>query len=172
MCWIINDRYDFRRVELPEPLATLFFITRVEGLVEQTFYDGSVTCEQDFVELMEDAHCFGVYLDNKIVGFTWLNGWMGRSAAAHVCMWPGAGKHTVPMGRDFLRYALTAQDDTGYYRDSLIGLTPATHRHAVIFSKWIGFKHAATLPHAAVVNGKTTDLVVSTVTRQDLGLED
>jgi hypothetical protein len=166
MCSGIDSRHAFKHVKDAATLAVLYEMARDHDVADRTFYDGSVQSAQDFITLAKQSQVFGVYLDRKIVGFGLLSNWSGRAVSVHVCLFPTARLRTTELGRDFLRFVLCGSRE---HYDCIFGLTPATHRHALIYAKRIGMKRAGVIYHGAQVGDQVTDLIITTVTRDDLG---
>jgi len=163
------SKYQFTHATDSADLEQLYKLAVDYQVAERAFYDGGVQGVDDFLDLMDFAHCFQVWLDGELVGFTWLNGWRGKTAEAHVCLFPTAGEHSVALGREYLRQVLHGKlADGSYYRDSVYGLTPATHRHAAIYARKIGFKKLGIVTSGATVAGEPTDLIVSVADRDTI----
>lgn len=162
-------RYEFPLMDTTDGLQALFTLTESYELLETTFYGGGVETFEDFQELMSNAHVYGIVHDGELVGFTWINMWMGRSAAVHVCLWPTADReHIAPMGRAFLQHVLNLKKNGAYYRDSLFGLTPASYHNVIQYALAIGMVWQAEIPDAAVVKGEAVPMTLLTVTREDV----
>ena len=144
--------YEFPFTDRADDLKALFTLTESYELLETTFYGGGVETFEEFQKALSNAHVYGVVHDDELVGFTWLNMWMGRSAAVHVCLWPTADReHIVPIGRAFLQHVLNLKNNGAYYRDSLFGLTPANYHNVVKYAQDIGMIFHAEIPGAAIV---------------------
>jgi len=161
--------YDFSIVTDTEQQKQLFGLTREYGLLMRTFY-GGIWREGQFIDLMKSAHLYVVMYEQEVVGYSWVNMFNGRSAVLHVCLFPSAPRgRRIEMGKAFLKYLLFSKDENGeYYRDSLVGLVPETHRHVEIFGLSIGMNHIGCIPAGVNIMGEAVDLAILTVTREDL----
>ena len=168
----MTEYFDYGRFSFPpfvghDQLRTLYDLTLAHGLVERTFHGDSIQSFGDFLEVMEDSHVYGTICDGELVGYAWINTWLGRSAAVHVCLWPSAPRDAIAeMGQKFLGHILRMKD--GEYRDSLFGMVPSSYRHAVEYALSIGMNYSGSIPAGAVVDGEAMDLEILTISRKDV----
>lgn len=191
MSWLIDAARQERRQSAPlgddlhiAPVDTgnvalldgLYERTKAEGLIRDLFFDDGIANAADFEQLMlESLLVLAVYDGPDWIGYTWVNMPMGRAVAAHCCLFPnGWGRKGQEAGKRVMRYLLTIHANGGdsYWIDTVYGMTPATHRHAVLYARRIGMRAAGVLPNGCMVHGAPTDLVMSAITRLDLAQDE
>lgn len=164
----MDKRWCFPQLTKREQFIELFELTEAHKLLGRTF-QGNVSTAEECVALLQSAHVFGIIFEDELVGFSWINMFLGRAAAVHICLWPTAPKeHRVQMGQDFLSYILhMPAKDEDYYVDCLFGLVPETHDYVGRYAEKLGMKYQARIPYAATVMGETVSLAIYTVTRDE-----
>ena len=156
----------FSRVTDYNRMGDLFHFTLEYDLLDRTFY-GQVNMVVDFINLMKGAHLYVAMQEGEVVGYSWLNMFTGRAAAFHICLFPTA-QDKQSIGREFLKYILHYQDESGYYVDCLIGLVPNNYQHVRNFVERIGMRSAGYIPHAVEPGRGAINLLIYTVTREDI----
>jgi hypothetical protein len=84
----------------------------------------------------------------KTCGFFWLNGFYGKAAMIHFCIWKTV-EDKIEVGKE----ALAWLKKTGSF-DSLYGLTPKPYRHVKDFAVAIGFKITGELNGACYLKSR------------------
>lgn len=159
--------FEFPPLNSPGDLRTLYDLTVLHNLLEKTFYNGGVETLMDFQFNMQDAHVYGAIYNHELVGFAWLNMWTGASAAVHICLWPTAPREEiVALGSLFLKHIFHLNG--GEYRASLFGLTPVSYKNVIRYAELIGMTLEAGIPSGANVQGVSEDLVLLTVTKDEV----
>lgn len=121
-----------------------------QGRGIQTFYDASVTTEQEFIYFMQDKRNLPVFvLDTefkKIFMVAWLNSIIGRSAQSHFCC---IGRYKRGTAEKILSFWSKFKHDDGKPLFlTIIGITPATYSAAIKLLKIAGYQILGTLPNA------------------------
>lgn len=128
--------------------AEAFWKMQEQGLDKVVFYDTErphialwiENCGQEGGAWTIPIYTFTDDHKEELCAVAWLNGFMGRSAFVHFCIFREYQKHSIHIGKRLL----SAVFDTGYF-DSLCGVTPVRYRHALHYIKQLGF----TLGHMA-----------------------
>lgn len=158
-------------------LRAVYARIRAEGTADMVFYDGTVTCEQEFIAdmLRPGSLPFLVYWKGKEAGFTWFNSIEGKSARGHFVIYRDFWGRAISaaMGREACTYILTRKDDYGYLFDVIVGLTPVHNPLAWRLALMCGAREVGVIPHGAYMakTGKTEGAKLTVVTREILGLE-
>ena len=157
--------------------------TRQEGLHDTVFYDGGVTCARDFVQLVAPGRAWLYRIDRvggvagvggvdvpDTVAYCWCNGFMGRIACIHFCIFRDGWAESVAIGRMATQFLLESVGQDGDpLLHSLVGVTPAPYRHALALVDALGFRRVGRIPGAAVLvrrgGRRVVDGVVSVLTR-------
>ena len=163
----MSDKFVFSHVHMNDWGLELFNLTVDHGLLDITFH-GTVITLYGFLEALNDAHVYVALEEGELVGFSWINMFTGKAAAVHVCLFPTA-RDKQGLGRAFFKYVLCTQDEQGeYYRDCLIGLVPDNYHHVRDFVRRIGMRSAGYVPHAVEAGRGSVNLLIYTITREDI----
>lgn len=153
----------------------LFHRMEEEDAAGAVFYDGSVTCADDFLKTMKFGKnsLFVVEFQGKLAGCVWLNNFEVRRADFHFCFFsPLQGRDAIEAGREIVSELLTMTKDNGeYIFDLFVGLTPTTNRAAIRWCRRMGFSTLGVLPAGAwdAASGKSVPGLVSYVERGNYG---
>lgn len=156
-------------------IINLFRRMKESGRLETTFYDGSITSEEGFLQYMKspDVALYIFLLGDETVGFAWLTDVNPPRTYAHFCMFPEAGRFILALGRLFLQRLLMATDAEGnYIFDVLLGATPFYNESAIHFVSKCGMVQLGVVP-CFVYNAwrrEKEDAVLSYTTRAALGI--
>lgn len=126
-----------------------------QGLVDTVFHDGSVSCADQFLKMMQnDKNLPLIAHDNSgILGIAWLNDIAGNRALGHFCFFKEAwGKKSKNVGNKILEYWFSLQFKGKPIFDVIIGNTPSSNKHALSFIKKIGFTIVGEIPHVGFVS--------------------
>jgi len=129
-----------------DELIDLYTAMETQRLTGAVFYDTISMDALSWVEYLEDQRCWLVRIENMIqetVGVFWLNGYMGRSAQIHFCVWRGQFKNSLDIGREGIEWLKKNK-----VVDSLYGVTPDSYTHVLKFLKKLGFQIKGKLPGA------------------------
>lgn len=165
-----------------EDVRQLWERTRQEGLHETVFYDGGVTCASDFVQLVAPGRAWLYRIDrcgcaagvwgtvSDTVAYCWCNGFMGRVACIHFCIFRDGWAESVAIGHMATQFLLQCVEQDGApLLHALVGVTPAPYRHALALVDALGFRRVGRIPGAAVLvrrgGRRVVDGVVSVLTR-------
>lgn len=166
-----------------EDVRQLWERTRQEGLHETVFYDGGVTCASDFVQLVAPGRAWLYRIDRAgggagadgvgaadTVAYCWCNGFMGRVACIHFCIFREGWAESVAIGRMATQFLLQCAGGDGEpLLHALVGVTPAPYRHALALVDALGFRRVGRIPGAAVLvrrgGRRVVEGVVSVLTR-------
>lgn len=170
----------FVRPNAPPALrAEPFWRMQDEGLASTVFYDVAAPAIVHWHAVTGPDVAWLVRIETEaddLVAAAWLNGFTGRCALAHFCVFRAGQPDAVRIGRAFVRWAF----GTGQF-DALVGLTPATYRHALRLIVKLGFTVQGRLPGAChLVNrasaahpgGRCVPGVLSVITPHDLTQEE
>ena len=80
------------------------------------------------------------------VGVFWLNGFTGKTAQMHFCIYPERHAEAVDIGRA----AMDWLDSLGWLK-SVVGITPVTHRHVMPYIQALGFQVIGKVPGACYI---------------------
>lgn len=121
-------------------------VTSNAGLERMLWYDGVPAGPQSWVNRIKDQWFVLVRKASLPVAFFWLNGYQGRSAQIHFCVYPEYHTSATDIGRAAIDWI----GGQGWLH-SLYGVTPVTHRHVIPFIESIGFKVLGKLPGACFI---------------------
>lgn len=139
--WTINDN----------TLVDTFRRMIDQRLVRKVFIDGRVQRLEDFMALIKSPHIYPVFaaVDDKIMGFAWMNAIINNHASCHFCMLKESwGPLAEKIGKEIVSYwfKFPGRDPNSYLFDILLGLTPATNKPALNYIQKVGFKVAGSIP--------------------------
>lgn len=135
-----------------DEIAAMYRNAKNAGVAESVFYDGEIENWGDFVGYM----CHGNWLvqvkneHNEEVGFFWLNGFMGRTAMIHFCVYDLRGEDALELGRQTVEWVTTKTNAARV----LYGITPKVYRHVFPFITGLGFEIVGELPEACFIARK------------------
>ncbi len=139
--------YNFRHIAYMEPsqIRDLYYKVLDSGMENIMFYDGGIQSDLAWFNFMHKGDNWLVEVTERggrDAGMFWLNGYQGRSAQAHFCVWRDYEKK-IEAGAAVIKWL----KDLGQL-DSLYGCTPKPFRHATSFVKALGFKVKGEIPGA------------------------
>lgn len=141
-----------------------------DGTADIVFYDGSVRDADGFLRKMryENIALYAVYADQKLAGVVWLNGFEGRVARCHWCVFsPYWAKGSVEIGKASLRKILAIKERGGaYLYDMLLGILPSSNERAVRYCLKCGGRKAGVVPNLVCMNGKSAEGTIIYYTRE------
>lgn len=115
-------------------------------LARTLWYDGLPTGPYTWLDRVKTQWFVLVRKASLPVAFFWLNGFQGRSAQIHFCVYPGHIGEATEIGKATLDWLKRER-----WLHSLYGVTPVTHRHVIPFIERIGFKVLGKLPGACFI---------------------
>lgn len=154
----------------------LFLRMEEEGSLDMAFSGGEVRTPEEFLLVMKQPgnSLFVLLLRDEPVGFFWLNGFEGRMARVHFCLFKRVwGPGSMILGRKILDYSLNLRGANGeYLLDVLLGVTPEKNRLACRFAKRSGMTPLGVLPAGAfnARQGCSGPALVSWATRDGLNV--
>lgn len=126
--------------------ANLFNGALENGVDWFVFYDGGVTCWRDWLDYIEDMKCWVVQCEHPekgVIGFWWLNTYVGKSAMIHFCHWQMSLAEMLDLGRQSMQWLA----DTKIF-DSVYGITPKPYRNVMPYMEKLGFEITGEIPGA------------------------
>lgn len=141
-----------------------------DGTADTVFYDGTVRDAAGFLRKMryENIALYAVYADRELAGVLWLNGFEGRFARCHWCVFsPYWGKGSVEIGKASLRQILALTEGGGrHLYDMLLGVLPSSNERAVAYCLKCGGKRAGAVPNLVYMDGKSAEGTIIYYTRE------
>ena len=135
----------------------LFERMQEEDLVEDLFYDGSITTPDEFLSMLKFGKnsAYVVEYQGKIGGVVWLNNFGARSAECHFCFFSNlTGRALADVGKRVITELINMEKLNGEpIFDVIIGITPVDNRAALRFCRRLGFGIVGIMPKA-VYNAK------------------
>jgi len=146
-------------------MRTLYRTAVKDDLIRSVFHDNPCFTEEDFVSFVKSAeNCFIAIFDNETsepVAFCWLNGFTGRTALLHFCVFRAYFCQSFDIGEFVCNWLI----GSGYV-DSLLGFLPYAYRSARKLVKSLGFVTLARIPNAFVIRGKVRDGILTVKTAE------
>ena len=147
-------RYIFEHAaHLPkDEVAQLYPLAKAHSRADIVFYDGVIRDWRSWVDFITDCKAWVVRVRNEqgIVGFFWLNGYMGRTAMMHFCVFDSMPfEDAVELGRQSVAYVFKHTE-----MQSVYGCTPRIYRHVFPFIKALGFRILGEIPGACYIKRK------------------
>lgn len=125
-------------------------IEQDEALCRTLWYDGMPAGPHTWLKRAKDWWVVqGRTEDGEPVGMFWLNGFQGRTAQMHFCVYSAYHAQAVEIGRA----ALDWLGELGWL-SSVYGVTPVTHRHVIPYITALGFSIIGRLPGACYIQRK------------------
>jgi hypothetical protein len=156
-----------------EAMRGLYDRMEAQGLARSVFAPGAVHGREDFLALCREpgAAACAMGRGDETLALVWLNGFEGRAANLHFCVFREGWPESVAIGR-FTLDALLNSRGPGRTPplDLLLGATPASNRAARLYVRKVGFKVLGFIPHRFVNihTGATEAGMVSFATRETL----
>ena len=171
--YLFDGHAERRQRGLTDEHVALFWRLLGGPLQKQVFHDGVIRTADGLLALARDpkVHFYGVYLGTRPLGFAWVNEWTAGCATLHYAPFPGSGGHVVKAGRELCRRLLTAQlDESQYFLETLLAITPETYTWARRLAKRIGFKSLGVVPNALdlVHERRRVGAAVAYITKNEL----
>lgn len=138
-------------------------ITSDSRLARTLWYDGMPVGLYTWLERVKDQWLVVVRKGSEPVAMFWLNGFQGKSAQIHFCVFPSHITDAQEIGKATLAWL----GEEGWLH-SLYGVTPVTHRHVIPFIERIGFKVLGKLPGACFIE-RLNKHVAAYVSSYDFG---
>ena len=132
-------------------MKRLFERTVDDDLDKIVFYEGTIQTADEFLKAMKygDILFYILMVDNKTVGYTWLNRFENHTARQHFCVFKEFWGQSVDLGKRVLSIFLDMKDkDENYIFDLLTGFVPAWNARAIQFSQKCGGKTHGIIPNA------------------------
>lgn len=133
-------------------VANLYFAAAQQPLlIEKCIPCGGVHDVNTFLQMVYDGHLEElVRVDYKgdLVGFFWLNNYLGLSASIHFCTWGMKFKESIEFGKMALFFSYSIG------RRCLFSLLPKEYREVLVYSALLGFSVSADLPGTCYINKK------------------
>lgn len=156
-------------------LLDIFNLMSSKNLLHKTFYDGSVTSDNEFISCFKHREnvMWVVLCDGVVAGIFWLNTFEHRTAQIHQCLFIDVLKRDIfRTGKLILELVMNMKDNNGEHMfDGLIGLTPASYHASVKYLQRAGMNIKATLPNAFRMFhecNRAEDAILSYVTKEEV----
>lgn len=146
--YIFTHKAYMSRSEIEE----LYDLTVQAGTDAIVFYDGGVTDRVAWADMIERQEAWLVRAQDhtgRVVGFWWLNNYLGKTAMMHFCILRLTHEGSVDIGRATMRYMA----ELGIL-ESVYGLTPKHYRHVFKFLRELGFEILGDIPGACYLTRK------------------
>ena len=130
-------------------VMTLFDRMEDEGTAETVFEDGTIRTREDFLRAMKTGCRLHIILDDDDdpVAVVWLNGFEGKMARLHFCLFKKAwGVNSERVGRFAVSELLNLRFDNEPIYDCLVGYIPDKNKAARMFFQKIGVKIVGNIP--------------------------
>ncbi|MFI3271232.1 MAG: hypothetical protein R3Y11_03875 [Pseudomonadota bacterium] len=147
--------------------AEPFWQMQDEGLDGVVMYDSAQPNIVDWNSVTNSNMAWLIRIEDaqgNMVAIAWVNSFMGRCAMIHFCVFKAGRFNAVAIGRTLLGFVFKSGK-----LDALMGITPATYRHALSFVEKLGFVRRMVLPKAChiVRKARYVDGIVTLLQRDD-----
>lgn len=138
----INDKSSSPNLQLA---ACYWALLHLQGLAKHAFYDGSVTCPSDFLDLSRDPSVIlFLILDtekHRPVGHFHLTHFLGKSATGHFSLLKRyQGREGIRIGKEVINLIFDLKTENNKpLVTNITGITPVTNKLACRFIQLIGF---------------------------------
>lgn len=129
-----------------------------DGTAETVFYSGEITTGEAFLREMKSPRSFlyVAFSDGIPAGLTWVNGFEGKSARNHFCVFSDFWGQSLELGKAGMKFLTHLKTGNGpYLFDVLIGRIPEWNTHAIDFAIKCGCKRLSDSLPNAIWNAKT-----------------
>lgn len=134
-----------------EALRVIWERMRDEKRLSVLMYDDDTF--MNFIGCFRNAWIYQLHVDSDVAGFVALNGFMGRAAYVHFCMYKGFEEYNITFGRMIFKEIFETDA-----LEAIFGITPKCYRH--VFPKMTdacGLKFQLVIPKACLIRGKYYD---------------